>query len=124
MTRFIVGFLSLACFLLAVPGGQYAGTWASDSGANSGKVNITLASTGESELTFTYQDQVIKPQKVTAKVNENQVEFICELDMEGFKLKTAFLGTVDGKNITGKYQSTSRDDGSVVDSGTWKAMQQ
>jgi hypothetical protein len=122
--RVISCFLLFAIFLLGAPGGQYAGTWTSDSGANSGKVNITLSGANDSDLSFTYQDQVIKPQKVTANVHENQVEFICELDMEGLKLKTAFLGTVDGKNMSGKYQSTGRDDGSMVDSGTWKATQQ
>jgi hypothetical protein len=124
VTRALSCFILFATLLLAVPGGQYVGTWTSDSGANSGKVNITLSGANNSDLSFTYQDQVVKPQKVTANVHENQVEFICELDMEGLKLKTAFLGTVDGKSMAGKYQSTSRDDGSVVDSGTWKATQQ
>jgi hypothetical protein len=121
--RFTGFFLLLAALLLAVPGGLYDGTWTSDTGAT-GKVNITMRGVNEGDLSFTFQDQVIKPQKVTVKMNENQVEFICEVDMEGFKLKTAFLGTVDGKNISGKYQSTSREDGSAVDSGTWKATQQ
>jgi hypothetical protein len=121
--RTISYFILFATLVLGGPGGLYDGTWTSDTGAT-GKVNITMRGVNEGDLSFTFQDQVIKPQKVTAKITGNQVEFICEVEMEGFKLKTAFLGTVDGKNISGKYQSTSRDDGSAVDSGTWKATQQ
>ncbi len=104
--------------------GQYAGTWSSDGGVNSGKVNITLTDAGGGELTFTYQDQLVKPKKVTAKVADSQVDFICELDLEGFRLTTAFHGTIDGKTMSGKYQSTSIEDGSALDSGTWKVTQQ
>jgi hypothetical protein len=121
--RIISCLLLCGAFLLAVPGGQYDGTWTSDTGAT-GKVNITMRGVNEGDLSFTFQDQVVKPQKVSVKIGDNQVEFICEVDMEGFKLKTAFLGTMDGKSISGKYQTTSRDDGSAVDSGTWKATQQ
>jgi hypothetical protein len=124
VTRIISCFILIGALLLAVPGGQYAGTWTSDAGASSGKVNITFSGAGEGDLSFTYQDQLVKPKKVTTKVSDNQVEFICELDLEGLKLKTSFVGAVDGKNMSGKYQSTSAEDGSVLDSGTWKVTQQ
>jgi len=83
-----------------------------------------VAATGEGDLSFTYMDQVVKPNKVTAKVGDSEVEFVCYVDLDGFKLKTAFHGTVDGKTMSGKYQTVSTDDGSAVDSGTWKVTQQ
>jgi hypothetical protein len=83
-----------------------------------------LNASGDSEFTFTFQDQLVKPKKVTAKVNDNTVEFVCDLDLEGFKLKSTFRGTIDGKNMSGKYQSVSADDGSALDSGTWTVAQQ
>lgn len=113
-----------AALLAAGADGQYVGTWTSDNAVNSGKVNLILNLKGDSEFTFTYQDQPIKPKKVTTKVNDNQVEFICELDFDGLKLKNVFRGTIDGKSIAGKYQSTSAEDGSVLDTGTWTVTQQ
>jgi hypothetical protein len=124
VTRIVSSFALFAVLLLGGAGGQYAGTWTSDAGANSGKVNITLSDGGEGDLSFTYQDQLVKPKKVTAKVKENQVEFVCDLDFDGLKLKSVFQGTIDGRSISGKYRSTSVDDGSVLDSGTWKVTQQ
>ncbi len=114
----------LAGLLLGAPAGEYAGSWTSDGGVNSGKVKITLSDSGGGDLSFTYQDQMVKPKKVTAKVTDDHIEFVCDLDLEGFKLRTIFQGSVEGKNMTGKYQSTSADDGSVLDSGTWKVTQQ
>jgi hypothetical protein len=114
----------LASLLLGATAGQYVGTWTSDGGVNTGKVNITLNNSGDGDLTFSYQAELIKPKKVTAKVNGNQVEFICDVDLEGLRLKSTFTGTVDGKSMSGKYQSSSADDGSVLDSGTWKVTQQ
>jgi hypothetical protein len=108
---------------VGAPKGEYAGTWTSDGGVNSGKVNISMSDSGSGDLSFTYQDQTVKPQKVTAKVTENQVEFVCELDLDGLKLKTTFQGTVDGAGMSGKYQSTNAADGSALDSGTWKVKQ-
>lgn len=122
--RVVSCFVLLATFLFAVPGGEYAGTWTSDNGASSGKVNVVLSGSGEGDLSFTYQDQVMKPKKVTAKVTDNQVEFICDLDFDGLKLKNIFAGTISGKEMSGKYRSTSAEDGSIVDSGTWKVTQQ
>jgi hypothetical protein len=122
--------LSLVCAALSMgqsvgqSAGQYAGTWASDAGVSSGKVHLTLNGSGDSGFAFTYQDQLIKPKKVTAKVTGSQVEFVCEVDLEGFKLKSTFQGAIEGKNISGKYQSVSLDDGSALDSGTWKVTQQ
>jgi hypothetical protein len=118
--------LSLLCAALSVgqTTGQYAGTWASDAGVSSGKVNLTLNGSGDGEFAFTYQDQLIKPKKVTTKVTGSQVEFVCEVDLEGFKLKSTFQGAIEGKNISGKYQSVSLDDGSTLDAGTWKVTQQ
>ncbi len=118
-------FLILIVSILSgAPHGQFVGTWASDSGSNSGKVNVTITGSGDGDFTFTYQDQTIKPQKVTAKVSDTKVEFLCELDMQGLKIRSTFTGAVDGKTLSGKYQSTSADDGSVLDSGTWKATQE
>jgi hypothetical protein len=117
-------FAAFAVVLIAATGGHYSGIWTSDSGANSGKLNITIGETGEGDLTFFYQDQAIKPKKVTAKVAGNQVEFLCDLDLDGLKLKTTFSGKIEGKNMSGKYQSTSAEDGSMLDSGTWKAALQ
>jgi hypothetical protein len=112
-----------SALLFAVPGGQYTGTWTSDGGVNSGKVNLTISESGEGDLSFTYQDQLVKPKKVTAKVAGDKIEFICEIELEGLRLKTSFQGTADGKSLSGKYQSTG-DDGSILDSGTWKVTQQ
>ena len=84
---------------------------------------MNISDAGEGDFAFTYQDQVVKPKKVTAKISENQVEFVCDVDLEGFKIKSVFRGTVEGKNVSGKYQSTNADDGSVLDSGTWKVKQ-
>ncbi len=123
MRTTLLSLFLFAALLFAVPGGSYSGTWASDSGSNSGKVTLNLNGESDSELTFTYQDQIIKPQKVSAKVADAQVEVVCNLDLEGLKLKTSFHGTADGKVVSGKYQTTA-DDGSVVDTGTWKVMQQ
>ncbi len=116
--------LFLAALLLAKPTGQFTGTWSSDGGVGSGKVNLSLNASGPGELSFTYQDQLIKPKVVSFSVTDDQVDFICQSDLEGLRLKTAFHGTVDGKTISGKYQSSSADDGSLLDSGTWKATQQ
>ncbi len=124
MRRTLLLLLILAGLLFSKPSGQYLGTWASDSGVNSGKVNITLTEGGEGDLSFTYQDQPMKPKKVTASVADDRVDFICEFDLEGLRLKTTFHGTVDGKTLSGKYVSTSMDDGSSIDSGTWKATLQ
>jgi hypothetical protein len=121
--RVINTFVLFTALLVGAPKGEYAGTWTSDGGVNSGKVNISMSDSGSGDLSFTYQDQTVKPQKVTAKVTENQVEFVCELDLDGLKLKTIFQGTVDGAGMSGKYQSTSAADGSVLDSGTWKVKQ-
>lgn len=124
MSRVITFIVVLSALLLGAPAGQYVGTWTSDGGANSGKVNVTLSSSGDGELSFSYQDQLIKPKKVTVKVKEDQVEFICDVELEGLRLKSTFTGTADGKSMSGKYQSASADDGSVLDSGTWKVTQQ
>lgn len=121
---FVPCFLFVIALLSAAPNGQFAGTWASDNGANSGKVNVKITSSGDSDFTFSYQDQTIKPQKVTTKLSDTSVEFVCEVDLQGLKIKTTFTGAVDGKTISGKYQSTSADDGSALDSGTWKATQE
>jgi hypothetical protein len=51
------------------------------------------------------------------------VEFILDVDMEGLRLRTTFRGTLEGKNLAGKYQTTSLDDGSSLDTGTWKVTQ-
>jgi len=106
------------------PGGRYAGTWVSDSGSNSGKLSITIGEAGKGDLTFFYQDQAISPKRVTTKISGSEVEFLCELELDGFKLKTTFSGMLDGKNMSGKYQSTSAEDGSALDAGTWKAALQ
>jgi hypothetical protein len=110
--------------LLAKPAGQYAGTWASDAGINSGKVNVTITESGDGQFNFTYQDQVIKPKKVTTKVSEDQVDFICEVDLEGLRISTAFHGTVTGRMLAGKYRTTSVDDGSELDAGSWQVTLQ
>jgi len=109
---------------MAVPTGQYSGTWNSDGGAGSGKVTVTVAGPTEGDLSFTYQDQVIKPTKVTAKVTDTQVEFTCDVELGGYQIRTTFQGTVDNKAISGSYQSKSAADGSALDSGTWKATLQ
>jgi hypothetical protein len=122
--RVLTFVVVLSALLLGAPAGQYVGTWASDGGVNSGKVNVTLNNSGEGDLTFSYQDQLIKPKKVTAEINGDQVEFICDVELEGLRLKSTFTGTVDGKSMSGKYRSADADDGSVLDSGTWKVTQQ
>ena len=124
MRRAITFIIVLAALLLGAPPGQYAGTWTSDGGANSGKVNVILSSSDEGDLSFTYQDLLIKPKKVTAKINGDQVEFVCDVDLDGLRIKSTFSGTIVGKTMSGKYQSTSADDGSILDSGTWKVTQQ
>jgi hypothetical protein len=124
VTRTITFVVLLAGLLLGASGGQYMGTWTSDGGVNSGKVNISVDGSGGGQLSFTFQGQMVKPNKVTAKVDGEKVEFLCELDLDGFKLKTAFNGMVEGKSMSGKYQSTNAEDGSVLDSGTWKVTQQ
>jgi hypothetical protein len=121
--RVLTFVVVLAALLLGAPAGEYVGTWASDGGVNSGKVNVTLNKSGDGDLSFTYQDQLIKPKKVTAKVSGDQVEFICDVELEGLRIKSTFTGTVDGKSMSGKYQSANADDGSVLDSGTWKVTQ-
>jgi hypothetical protein len=114
----------LAGLLLAKPAGQYTGTWASDGGINSGKVTVTIGESGDSQFNFTYQDQVVKPKKVTAKVSDDQVDFICDVDLEGLRISTIFHGMVNGKALAGKYRTTSVDDGSELDSGIWQVTLQ
>jgi hypothetical protein len=122
--RSVLLFTILAGLLLAKPAGQYSGTWTSDGGINSGKVNVTLTDSGDGQFNFTYQDQVIQPKKVTTKVSEDQVDFICEVDLEGLRISTSFHGTVSGKALAGKYRTTSVDDGSELDSGKWQVTLQ
>ena len=124
MKRSVFLFTFLAGLLLAKPAGQYAGTWNSDGGINSGKVNVTITESGDGQFNFTYQDQVIKPKMVTTKVSEDQVDFICEVDLEGLRISTAFHGTVNGKALAGKYRTTSVDDGSELDAGSWQVTLQ
>jgi hypothetical protein len=123
VTRLIYLLALCAALLLAMPSGQYTGSWNSDGGIGSGKIDLKVTGTSQGDLSFTYQDQIVKPTKVTAKVSDAQVEFVCDVDLAGLQIRTTFQGTVDGKAITGKYKSTSAADGSLLDSGTWKATQ-
>lgn len=124
MTRLLTFIAMFAAVLLAAPSGQYAGTWASDGGANSGKVDITLNESGSGDVAFTYQGQIFRAKKLSAKLDGEKIEFIFELELEGFKLKTIYTGTIDGKNMSGKYHTSNADDGSDLDSGIWKVTQQ
>jgi hypothetical protein len=124
MTRIAGCFVLFTALLFGVSSGQYAGTWTSNGWAGSGKVNLTLNGTEVSGFSFTYRDQLVQPKKVTVKIAESQVEFILELDLNGLQVKTSFQGAIDGKDISGKYVSTILEDGSALDSGTWKVTQQ
>jgi hypothetical protein len=117
----------LATVLLAGPDGQYNGTWTSDSGANAGKLTMTISPlSGDSwptEIVFTYQDQPIKPVKVATTISDDRVSIISDEEIDGYKLKSTFIGTLKGNVIEGKYKTTVAEDGSQIDSGSWKLVQ-
>jgi hypothetical protein len=125
---FPVFLLLFALVLFAGPEGRYAGTWASDGGANSGKVTMTISpiadGTWPTEFVFTFQDQPVKPSRVTTKIDQGHVDILCEEELDGYKLKSKFTGTLKDSVMEGKYQTTAAEDGTQVDSGTWKLTQQ
>jgi hypothetical protein len=121
-------FFVLATVLLSGPDGRYNGTWTSDSGANAGKLTMTISPlAGDSwptELVFTYQDQPIKPVKVTTTISDDRVSISSDEEIDGYKLKSTFTGALKGNVIEGKYKTTVAEDGSQIDSGSWKLVQQ
>lgn len=120
--------LLFATVLPAGPDGRYNGTWTSDSGANAGKLTMTISPlSGDSwptEIVFTYQDQPIKPVKVATTISDDRVSIVSDEEIDGYKLKSAFIGTLKGNVIEGKYKTTVAEDGSQIDSGSWKLVQQ
>jgi hypothetical protein len=120
--------LLIVTVLWAGPDGRYAGTWTSDAGVNSGKLSMTISPmTGEkwpTDLVFTFQDQPIKPVKVTTTIADDHMLIVADEEIDGYKLKSTFNGTLKGNVIEGKYKTTVAEEGSQVDSGAWKLTQQ
>jgi hypothetical protein len=117
----------LASYLFAGPDGRYSGTWTSMANTESGKVTMTIAPIADgvwpTDFSFTFQNQPVKPTKVTTKVEQDQIEIACEELLGGYNLQTKFTGTLKGGVMEGKYRTVA-EDGSQVDNGTWKLTQQ
>ncbi len=88
-----------------------------------GKLSITVNETGDGDLTFYYQDQAIKPKKVTAKIVGNEVEFVFAIwNWMGFKLKTTFSRDPGWEEyVRASISRPAPKMESALDSGTWKA---
>ena len=99
---------------------HYQGTWSSDSSAAAGKIDLQLKPGASVSFTMDSGESV-RCKVVSAKVDTPALEVQYDFELQGYKLRSTLNGTITGETVEGKYTTKSIEDGSVADSGTFKA---
>lgn len=99
---------------------HYAGTWSSDGSAAAGKIDLQLKP--EASVSFTVDSrETVRCKVVSVKADASNIEVQYDFELQGYKLRSTLNGTITGNTVEGKYTTKSVEDGSSVDSGTFKA---
>jgi len=117
-----LALFSVAIFsiLIAQVPGAYTGTWNSAANGGSGKLMMTFEGEALGSASFSIQGQEVKTKPISIKKDGGNVEFVFEYTLEGNVLRSRMQGTTSPLGIKGKYKSTTADETTPVDEGTWE----
>jgi hypothetical protein len=96
----------------------WKGKWSSENSGNSGDIQIALKP--EPRVSFTLSGQEVPCTVVSSKSDGENVEIAYDFNLQGYKLRSSLKGTVKDGKLQGKYTTTTVEDGSAVDSGSFE----
>lgn len=115
----ILKVLVCSALLAFAAGDAYLGKWSSSRSGNGGSISIRFKP--EPAVTFTLNGEEVKTKVAKAQQSDSDVTVDYDFEFEGYRLRSSLTGTVKGSQIDGKYKTTSLEDSSTVDEGTFNA---
>jgi hypothetical protein len=100
--------------------GNWAGTWTGQSGSGDMRVKLSQADgQRKAEASFTIEGADVPTVVKSLKIDGDNIDFEYSFDLQGYKLTSHLTGKRKDRAMEGAYKTTA-EDGSDVDSGTWK----
>jgi hypothetical protein len=100
--------------------GSWAGTWTGQSGSGDMRVKLSQADgQWKAEAVFTIEGADVPTAVKSLKIDGDSIDVEYSFDLQGYKLISHLTGKRKDRAAEGSYK-TSAEDGSDVDTGTWK----